>query len=65
MLFNLFVILGVIFFWLCVVGFAIIIIYLLYAFFILPILSIFSKKWEKKYRDFFNGGCGTFPPFGL
>ena len=65
MLFNFFVIIGVIFFWLCAIGAFYWIIKGFYYFFILPILAVFSKKWEKKYRDFFNGGCGTFPPFGL
>lgn len=62
MLFNLFVILGVIFFWLCVVGFAIIIIYFFYACYILPILAIFSKKWRKRHDDMFRGSGLGGPP---
>lgn len=29
---------------------------LLYYFFILPVFSVFSKKWRKKYDDFYSGG---------
>ncbi len=37
----------------------------LFWFFIVPILAIFSKKWENKRHDFFGNGGGIFPPFGL